>query len=291
MDDRSLITAVGATISIPKQAPADSFVLHAPLELLARAGLLPRVRPEARDGARDQIRALGDKYAAAGDPVDEPAPIEVDSIEDGVRRLIAAVEARELDDADRLASWVGQRVDAVQLQRALAQPIAASLAAAAHGSILLDLLPRIPLAAGVARTIVRGPARELARHPDWKLRWFEDASDDVGAPSSLVDALLAVPMLGPPGSDFIFPIMNQAEESGLATKLLSSVANVEQVDAAAAGRDLARIAAWSMLQEPPDYSAYGWSHCLTMAQSVIALASHGSDPRTAVAVAATHVVG
>ena len=39
---------------------------------------------------------------------------------------------------------------------------------------------------------------------------------------SLADALLDVPMLGVPGSDFIFPIMHQAEESGLATKLLSA---------------------------------------------------------------------
>jgi hypothetical protein len=82
--------------------------------------------------------------------------------------------------------------------------------------------------------------------------------------------------------------MQQAEESGIAAKLLAGVING---DAASASRDLARIAALSMLQESADHSPYGWSHCLTMPQAVIALAGHGSEPRTAVAVAATHVVG
>jgi hypothetical protein len=46
-----------------------------------------------------------------------------------------------------------------------------------------------------------------------------------------------------------------------------------------------------MLEEPPDHAPYGWSHCLTMPQAVLGLAGRGASPRTAVAVAATHVVG
>src|SRR4051794_23874369 len=221
--DRSLIAAVGEIIATPRHAPANSFVLHAPLELLGRAGLLPLVRPGDRAAALDQIRALGDKYEAAGDPVTDPAPVTFDSVDDGVHALLAALDAGELDDVDRIAEWVGTRIDATQLQRALAQPIAASLAAAAHGSILLDLLPRVPLAADVSVAIVRGPARELARHPDWRLHWFDDPDDVISYDHDLVDVLLDVPMLGPPGSNFIFPIMHQAEESGIATKLLSHI--------------------------------------------------------------------
>jgi hypothetical protein len=84
--------------------------------------------------------------------------------------------------------------------------------------------------------------------------------------------------------------MNQAEESGLASKLLAGVVR-DRPDAAAARRELARVAAWSMLEEPPDHAPYGWSHCLTMPQAVLGLAGRGTSPRTAVAVAATHVVG
>jgi hypothetical protein len=288
MDDRSLIAAVGEVIAVPKVAPADSFVLHAPLELLARAGLVPLARPERRDDARERVRGLANEYVAAGDSVEPPAPIDMESVEEGVTRLVAAIAAGELDDVDRLARWVGDHVSPTELRRLLAQPVAASLAAAAHASILLYLLPRIALAADVPVSIVRGPARELARHPDWQLRWFDDPDGVVATGGTLADALLEVPVLGLPGSNFIFPIMNQAEESGIAAKLLAGVIDG---DAKSAGRDLARIAALSMLEESGEHAPYGWSHCLTMPQAVIALAGHGSEPRTAVAVAATHVVG
>src|SRR3954454_20691088 len=121
--DRSLIASVGEIIATSKHAPADSFVLHAPLELLARAGLLPFVRAADRDAAREQIRALGEKYAAAGEPVAPPAPMTFDSIDNAVSALVAALDAGELDDVDRIAAWLGARIDATQLQRALAHPI------------------------------------------------------------------------------------------------------------------------------------------------------------------------
>ena len=287
-DERQLIAEVGELIAVPKEAPADSFVLHAPLELLARAGLLPFVRPSERPAALERVRGLAAEYASAGDPVEPPADVDVASIEDCAARLVGAIDAGDLDDVDRLARWLGERATATELRHLLAQPVASSLAAAAHASILLDLLPRVALGAGVPVTIVRGPARELARHPDWRIRWFEDPDFVATPPTTLTDALLDVPMVGLPGSNFIFPIMSQAEESGIAAKLLTGLIDG---DAAAAGRDLARVAALSMLLESGDHSAYGWSHCLTMPQSVIALAGHGSEPRTAIAVAATHVVG
>jgi hypothetical protein len=97
-------------------------------------------------------------------------------------------------------------------------------------------------------------------------------------------------VLGTPGSDFIFPIMHQAEESGLAPRLLSGLMG-GPVDVGAVRRQLSRIAAWSMLQEPPDHAPYGWSHCLTMPQAVMGIAGDGADPHVAAAVASTHVVG
>ena len=129
---------------------------------------------------------------------------------------------------------------------------------------------------------------ELARYPELQLHWFEDPDDPVVG-VSLGDALLDVPMLGVPGSDFIFPIMHQAEESGLAAKLLSAFAAAS--DTARVRRELSRIAAWSMLQEPSDYAPYGWSHCLTMPQAVMGIAGDGVEPARATAVAATYVVG
>ena len=37
--------------------------------------------------------------------------------------------------------------------------------------------------------LVRGPARELGRHPAWRLRWFEDPEEGPGG--SLLDSLRA----------------------------------------------------------------------------------------------------
>jgi hypothetical protein len=294
LQDRQLIAALGARIAVPRAAPADSFVLHAPLELLARAGLLPYLRPADRDGARRRLHELATAYEAAGDPVEAPAPapIDVESLDDGAARLVAAIAAGDLDDVDRLANWVGAHATAIELRQLLARPVAPLLGAAAHAGILLYLLPRVALASDVPVGIVRGAARELAREPGWRLSWFDHTPpDDNGrhvGNNALVDRLSEVPMLGIPGSTFIYPTMHQAEESGIAAKLLADVIGG---DPHAAGRDLARVATLSMLQEPPTHAPYGWTHCLTMPQAVIALADHGSDPRTAIAVAATYVVG
>jgi len=46
-----------------------------------------------------------------------------------------------------------------------------------------------------------------------------------------------------------------------------------------------------MLQDDPGQAPYGWTHCLSMPQAVLGIAGACRDPRTAVAVAATHVLG
>ena len=295
--DAQLIAAIADVIAIPKEAPADSFVLHAPLELLARATLLPQVDPERRAEARLRLLWLGATYATAAASLPVSGHDRTRSgptgMGDAVSHLLAALDSGDLDDVDYLSMWVGQRATPAEMAEVLADSVVASLAAAGHASILLDLLPRVPEATPVTATLLRGPARELARHPEWRLRWFEDPTDSSsGNPQSgsLLDALADIPMLGLPGSNFIFPIMQQAEESGIAAKLLAGVATGDP-DPTRVRLELSRVAAWSMLQEPPDHAPYGWSHCLTMPQSVLGLAGRGATARRAVAVAATHVVG
>jgi hypothetical protein len=293
LSDVELVAEVARTIARPKIAPADSFVLHAPLELLARAGLLRHLDPDARADARRRIVSLGHEYDAAGEPVPAESRTTADSPDkspdDVAATLVSAISEGDLDTVDRAAIALGTVADPAEIRKLLAEPVVASLAAAGHASILLYLLPRIAPGGEVTGTLLRGPARELARHADWKLRWFEDVEGTVGG-GSLATALLDVPMLGVPGSDFIFPLMHQAEESGIAAKLLSGIVAAEP-DVRVARVQLARVAAWSMLQEPPDHAPYGWSHCLTMPQAVMGAAGDGAAARTALAVAATYVVG
>ena len=75
--DQSLIAAVGEVIGRPKAAPADSFILHAPLELLARSALLRRVQPQQRDAIRRRMVWLAASYNEAGDELGEPRPAAV----------------------------------------------------------------------------------------------------------------------------------------------------------------------------------------------------------------------
>jgi hypothetical protein len=305
--DAELVAAAGSVLAHPKDAPADSFVLHAPLELMARAALLGRVRPEGRERARQRIVELAAAYQAAGDPVDRPTPVSFDSVTAAASRLTAVLAAGDLDEIDRVAAYLGEVAPPARMASLVGPPVVTSLGAAGHGGILLYLLARDP-AGGVDGRVIRGALREIGRHPDWQLTWFADpdlvpGADDphrrrlaASGPAGLVEALADVPLLGVPGSAFIFPIMNQAEASGTAAHVLAPLldralrepADPSAVWAARVG--LARLAAWSMLQEGPEYAPYGWSHCLTMPQGVTALAG-AVDPTVAVAVAATHVVG
>src|SRR3954452_11817716 len=69
LSDVQLAAHAAATIRVPRSAPADSFVLHAPLELVARAALLPRVRPAQRDHARLRIFAVAHQFSGTGPPI------------------------------------------------------------------------------------------------------------------------------------------------------------------------------------------------------------------------------
>jgi len=62
-----------------------------------------------------------------------PAPVDVDSVDDGVTRFLAALTAGELDDVDRLAEWLGTHVTAAELRERLAEPVAASAVQIDHG--------------------------------------------------------------------------------------------------------------------------------------------------------------
>lgn len=287
--DALVCDAAAARIARPKRAPADSFVLHAPLELLARMALLPLVAPCARPEARARIAALGESYAAAGAEIEEPASRPYDDPERAAADLLHAVAAGELADADAAAAWLAAALAPEALVRALGDDVIPRLAAAAHGSIFLWNLPRIaPRSAAVARTL-RGLVRELALERTWRLGWYRERRSGVHGTGDLVERLLAPPSPGDPRSSFIYPIMHLVEQSGLTADLLD--APTRDLDPAAASRALARVAAWSMLQDAPEHAPYGWSHCLSMPQAVLGIAHACTDPAAAVAVAATHVLG
>src|ERR1700710_779538 len=100
--------ATGDILAVPREAPADSFVLHAPLELVARAALLPFVAPAQRDRARDQITAIATEFEGFGPPLAAPAADGYDSVPDAAVRLVAAINHGDLNEVDHVARWLGR---------------------------------------------------------------------------------------------------------------------------------------------------------------------------------------
>ena len=291
LPDVELAARVARTVAVPRIDPADSFVLHAPLELVARCALLSRVAPAAREVARLRIFAIADRYEAFGPPVTPPPAARFDSIADGAARLVAAIDWGELGDVDEAARWVGRAASPLELQAALTDAVTPRLAAAAHAPIFLYHLPRVAPRGELTGELLRGLARELARAPQCRLHWIDrrGPGDGAASPDELFAAVAATPsgpIDGP--TPFIYPLMSKVDENGVAAEVLDAVTRGSDVEER--GRALLRAAAWSMLLEPPEHAPYGWSHCLTMPQAVIGIAATSVDPSAQLAIAATSVV-
>ncbi len=292
--DAALATAA-AIVDRPKAAPPGSFVLHAPLELMARSALLARVTPEARLAARRRLVWFAATYAAAGESVavdDRFAGAPAATV---VSALVDAIGAGDLDAAGAAGRALSRSVPPAELVATLVDVVAPSLAAAAHGGIWLHQVLSFagaPVAPGAAAM-----ARELARYPDWQLTWFDAApihsaaaaSGSVSSVEDLVAALRRPPSPGPLDVNFIYPTMHLVEEAGLAADLLGPA--LDGVDRHEATRALWRIGARSMLQDDPDEAPYGWSHCLTMPHGLLSVAGLARDPQRVLAAGATFVLG
>jgi hypothetical protein len=287
--EQALVRSVANTIRVPRHETADSFVLHAPLELLARAELLNFVDAPHRDRACDRIRQIGERFSASGEPVSTPRQYLPPSPAIAAEELLQALNCGDLDRVDSISTWIDSALNAQQLATLLAPRIVQSLAAAGHSPILFDLLlstsmPNVPL-------LFRGPARHLAKRFDWRIEWMDSRSQSVEIPArTLFDALIATPQIGSPGSTFIYPVMHQADEAGVAKQVIEPYLS-EHFDSSQVSRDIQRAAAMSMIQESLEHTPFGWTHCLTMAQSVLALADRAIEPSLACAVASTYVVG
>ncbi len=283
----AVIARAADVIAVPKAAPADSFVLHAPLELMARVGLLAHLPASRQADAIGMIEWLTDQYLAAGDPVE--APVVVDPAPAGqlAPDLVAALADGALDRVDALSVALLPQLPIPEIIRQLGEAIVPSLAAAGHAPIGLALLARVPTA--LPTTLLRGALRGIASQPLWRVHWHEHDRQD-GDATLLAAALRATPMLGRPGSDFIFPLMSQVQDSGVAEQLLAPVLT-DRFDVRRASATITRAALWSMVHDDPSQAPYGWSHALTMPQAVMSLAGAGVRPRTALAVAATFEIG
>jgi hypothetical protein len=288
-DDRALVDAVARTITPPKALASSSFILHAPLELLARARLLRLAPPDAAGDARRRIAEIAARYAQEG-PQAAPAARPRSYAEErlALAALAGAIPAGDVDEADGALAWLLDRLPAATLVAGIADAVIPALGAAGHAPILLAMLLREPRRSAAYGALLRAPVRYLTMQGTARLTWPTHAASPTDAGGDLAAALLAPPHVEVP-SRFIAPTMLAVEADGLSERLLAGP--TENVSLADAERALLRVAAWSMLRDDPGHAPYGWSHCLTMPQGVLTVAAVARDRRAAIRVAATHVLG
>src|SRR5690242_3009282 len=123
---RTIIDAAHA-ISVPRREVANSFVLHAPLELMGRVGLLAYLEPSTRDDGIAKIAELAATYTATGPAVTPPPDRHFDSCSGAARALVAAIAASDLDDVDATMAWLTQHANPAQLRLLLGEAVVDSL--------------------------------------------------------------------------------------------------------------------------------------------------------------------
>jgi hypothetical protein len=290
LSDEQLFALAARVVSIPKREPANSFILHAPLELLARRALLHYVAPDRRTTVREQIVRVAAQYERAAEPVDAIADRSFSSLEAAGAAFADAAAAKDLETVDAAAAWIGEHATSDDVL-GLAGATVGSLAAAGHANIYFLLLARTAWSSRAALALLRPLAREVARYPEMRVEWLDDVSvpgdDDPDAETGLARALAATPRLGLPGTDFVFPTVHQVDAGGQARAIVEPHL---PCDLPAASRAIQRIAAQSMLQDDPKFAPYGWTHCLTLSQAAVGIRHWLDDPVHAAAIAATYVV-
>jgi hypothetical protein len=286
LSDTQLFERSARAVAQPKATVANSFTLHAPLELMARRLLLPLVAPHLHRAARERLLWVAATYERVDDVIPLPPPIAFDSPRPARDALLGALTAGDVDRADAIASsyLAHARPDDVM---ALAEPTLDLLAAAGHAPIGFFLASRLATTSRAALTLLRPTLRELARAPQLRIEWVREGPALRSDGARFAAALTATPQLGLPGSDFIFPLVHQVDANGLARDLVAPNLPADEPSATAV---ILRVATQSMLQDDPVHAPYGWTHCLTLPQAVLAVLPWLEDRARAIAIAATYVV-
>ena len=289
VSDRALVDAVAEAITPPKVTASSSFVLHAPMELMARARLLSLAPPTARPEGRRRIAEIATRYARSGPEVDLVPPRSYPGAAAALAALTAAIPGGDAEEADGALIWLLEHRSRATLLAGIADAVIPALGAAAHAPILLAMFLRSPELGEAYGALLRAPLRYLTLQGAARLTWPTRAAVPPSpGRGDLLGALLSPPHVDSPSTS-IAPTMLAVEAGGLAERLLAAPTQCLSLEDAE--RSLLRLAAGSMLQDAPGHAPYGWTHCLTMPQGVLTLAAVAADQRAAIRVAATHVLG
>jgi hypothetical protein len=293
VSDAELFRQAAAIVSRPGQSGMFSFALHAPLEAMARYGLLRLVSPPDREFARLQMIASAAAYGSNVTPF--PLPPHVKPFPD--LNAAHAELARTFTQADgagmeALVLQVAEQFGTASLVSLLTPLALPTLTGASHSHIGLWLLLRHGEAAGISdAALLRNAARAIANRPNDRMKSFSGMAIAGGEPlrtppadlEAEISAKLASPPKGPLASPSIRSLIEAGEATGNADRLFGDLIKHEldraQIDAAF--RAVLRVCAQSMLQDDIKQAKFGWTHCLTLPQSACGLASLNTDRKLA----------
>jgi hypothetical protein len=295
LSDAELYRAVGAIVSRPAENGMTSFVLHAPLELMARYGLLRLVKPTDRELARLQMIASGAVYGSGVQPLGPPPRVKAfPDLNAAAAELSRTFTQADAGGMEALVLRVVEQFGTSSLVSLLTPLALPTLTGASHSHIGLWLLLRHgePSSSSDA-SLLRNAARALASSPGDQMKSFSGMSIDAGGPLAMtpgqieqeITAKLAHPPRGRQSNQSVRSVIQAGEATGNADRLFGDFIrhDLDRAQIDAAFRAVLRVCARSMLQDDIKQAKFGWTHCLTLPQSACGLASLNTDGKRALA--------
>jgi len=297
LSDAEIFDQVCPIVARPPVRGLTSFTLHAPLEMMARYGLMRLVDPSDRELARLQMVASVAVYDHQVDLM--PAPARVHSFSDAntaAGELASTFTSGDADGMEALVPSVALQFGTKSLVNLLTPLALPTLTGASHSHIGLWLLLRHAEPAGVENaSLLRAAVRALAADPTGQMKSFQGMSIDgtqrlKTPPEQVCKEILdklANPAKGTLGGQSIRELVEAGEKTGNVDTLFADFIHhdLSQPQIDAAFRAVLRVSAHSMLQHDLEQAKFGWSHCLTLPQSAFGLSSVTTDRKLALAAA------
>jgi hypothetical protein len=302
LSDAEIYDQVCRIVARPPVRGLTSFTLHAPLEVMARYGLMRLVEPSDRELARLQMVASA---AAYGHQVDlMPAPARVYSFPDAntaARELASTFTSGDANGMEAMVLSIALRFGTKSLLNLLTPLALPTLTGASHSHIGLWLLLRHAEPAGVEdASLLRAAARALAADPTGQMKSFQGMSIEgtqhlKTPPEQVCEEILdklADPAKGTLGGQSIRELVEAGEKTGNVDTLFGDLIrhDLSQPQIGAAFRAVLRVSAHSMLQDDLEQAKFGWSHCLNLPQSAFGLSSVTTNRKLALAAALVWIV-
>jgi hypothetical protein len=302
LSDAELFDQVCRIVARPPMRGLTSFTLHAPLEVMARYGLMRLVEPSDRELARLQMVASAAVYGHQVDLM--PAPARVYPFPDAntaAGALASAFTSGDADGMETLVLSVALQFGTKSLLNLLTPLALPTLTGASHSHIGLWLLLRHAEPAGVEdASLLRAAARALAADPTGQMKSFQGMSIEgtqhlETPPEQLCKEILdklADPTKGTLGGQSIRELVEAGEKTGNVNTLFGDLIrhDLSQPQIEAAFRAVLRVSAHSMLQDDLEQAKFGWSHCLNLPQSAFGLSSVTTNRKLALAAALVWIV-